>query len=196
MKNRYLYPVIILLVFGCLIAALAGCKGEEKKEKPQLKEVVFYNWKDFTDTSILKDFEKETGIKVILKEYETRDMCIAQLQTNPGLCDVLILDTYNFPYLKNQKLITGFDNEKIPNSKLVHESVKRRLADEDIYQPPYLTGTNGVIINTNFVPADTDSWTVFGDSKYKNTIMLLDDLREALVPIFCMSGLSINENNP
>ena len=26
--------------------------------------------------------------------------------------------------------------------------------------------------------------------------MLLDDLREALVPILCMSGLSINENNP
>lgn len=196
MKNRYLYPIIILLVFGCLIATLFGCKGKENEEKPQPREVVFYNWKDFTDTSILRDFEQETGIKVILKEYETRDMCIAQLQTNPDLCDVLILDTFNIPYLKNQKLITEFDSEKIPNSTLVEESVRRRLADEDIFQPPYVTGTNGMIINTNFVPADTDSWTVFGDSQYKNRIILLDDLRETSVPLLCMSGLSINENSP
>lgn len=196
MNNRYFNHVIQFLFFFCLFATLAGCSDQSNEEKLQPREVVFYNWKDFTDTSILKDFEKESGIKVILKEYETRDMCIAELQTNPGLCDVLILDTYNFQFLKNQKLIQEFDNEKIPNLKLVGENVKRRLADEDIYQPPYVTGTNGVVINTDFVPADTDSWTVFGNSKYKNKIMLLDDLREALVPLLCMSGLSINENNP
>lgn len=187
-----IYGILCAIFF---IMTIAGCTSEQNEQKPPPRDVVFYNWKDFTDKSILRDFEKETGIAVTLKEYETRDMCIAQLQTNPGLCDVLILDTYNISYLKNQKLITEFNNEKLPNARNVDENVKRRLANENIYQPPYLTGTNGIIINTRYVPADTNSWTVFGNKKYKNKIMLLDDLRETLVPILCMSGLSINETD-
>lgn len=175
---------------------ITACTDRGKESPPSAREVVFYNWKDFTDLSILKDFEKETGIRVVLKEYETRDMCIAQLQTTPELCDVLILDTYNFPYLKKQRLIKDFDHTKIPNLKLVKDEVKQRLAREGIFQPPYVTGTNGVMIDTRHVPADVDSWTIFGDSRYKGRIVILDDLREALVPLLCMSGLSINENRP
>lgn len=185
-----------MIFLGLFPMVLSACSDTKTETSPPPQEVVFYNWKDFTDRSILKDFEKETGIHVVLKEYETRDMCIAQLQTNPGLCDVLILDTYNIPYLKNQKLIKDFDNDKIPNISLVNDDVKQRLAKEGISLPPYVTGTNGMMINTDHVPADTDSWTVFGDSRYKDKIILLDDLREALVPILCMSGLSINENSP
>jgi spermidine/putrescine transport system substrate-binding protein len=197
MKQGYLHNIVKLSVFlGILSLGLSACTGPEKETPPPVHEVVFYNWKDFTDLSILKDFEKETGIRVILKEYDTRDMCIAQLQTNPELCDVLILDTYNFPYLKNQKLIREFDPDKIPNWRQVDDDVRQRLAREGIFQPPYVTGTNGVMINTRHVPPDTNSWTVFGDKRYKDRIVLLDDLREALVPILCMSGLSINENRP
>jgi spermidine/putrescine transport system substrate-binding protein len=115
MKSRYLNDIILFLFVLCLFTVLCACNDKINEEKSQPGEVIFYNWKDFTDTSILKDFKEETGVKVILKEYETRDMCIAQLQTNPELCDVLILDTYNFPFLKNQKLIKEFDNKKIPN---------------------------------------------------------------------------------
>ncbi len=194
--GRYLFLIIPFLFLPCLVSGLAGCQGKVEDEKPQLNEVVFYNWKDFTDISILKDFEKETGIKVVLKEYETRDMCIAELQTNPELCDVLILDTYNIPYLKNQKLIKEFDSNKIPNSKFVDLSVKNYLAKDQIHMPPYVTGANGFMINTKYVPANTDSWNVFGDSKYSNKIILLDDLREALAAVLGMSDFSINEMDP
>ena len=195
-SDRYLHQTIVFMLLLFFVVAFSGCSEKPSEEKLQNTEVVFYNWKDFTDLSILDDFQKETGIKVVLKEYETRDMCIAQLQTNPELCDVLILDTYNIPYLKKQKLVREFDSTKIPNLKYVNENVKLRLAAEDVYMPPYVTGANGFMINTNYVPAETNSWQVFGESKYKNKIMLLDDLREAVSVVLGMTNLSINEKDP
>ena len=189
------YYIISLLIIISILSVFPSCKGEREIEKSELKELVFYNWKDFTDLSILEDFEKETGIKVILKEYETRDMCIAQLQTNPGLCDVLILDTTNIAYCESQKLIKKFDLEKIPNSKLIHENTKSRLTGNLKGKLPYVIGTNGIMINTKYVPASTDSWNVFWNRKYKNKIMLLDDMREAMATVLFKSGLSANESD-
>jgi len=110
MKNKK--NTIILLIISLTFTLLFGCKDKKINDQSKIKELVFYNWKDFTNKSILKDFEKETGIKIILKEYETRDMCIAQLQRNPGLCDVLILDTTNIAYCENQKLIKKFGSSR------------------------------------------------------------------------------------
>jgi len=196
MNKECMFKTTALLVILSIASAFFSCKGKDGNEKTVPKELVFYNWKDFTDLSILKDFEKETGIKVILKEYETRDMCIAQLQTNPGLCDVLILDTTNIAYCEKQKLIKKFDLSKIPNSKLIDGKTKSRLTGELKDKIPYVIGTNGIMINTKYVPAASDSWNIFWDKKYKNRVMLLDDMREAIASVLFKSGLSANESNP
>jgi spermidine/putrescine transport system substrate-binding protein len=188
--------IIIFSIILCHIFVLSNCKREKNVEKKELKELVFYNWKNFTDKSILKDFEKETGIKVVLKEYETRDMCIAQLQTNPGLCDVLILDTTNITYFKRQKLIKEFNLSKIPNSKYFNNYIKSRLTGNLKNQLPYMTGVNGIAINTKYVPANSDSWNIFWQKKYKNRVVLLDDMREAIASVLFKSHLSANENDP
>lgn len=192
-QDRFLHHVLSLIMLIFILLCVLGCKKNEAADSSGSNKIVFYNWKDVTDYSILDDFQNETGIEVVLKEYETRDMCIAQLQTTPDLCDVLVLDTYNIPHLQQQKLIREFDSGKVPNLKFVNKNVKMRLADEGIRMPPYITGVNGFMINTKYVPEETDSWTVFQDKKYKNKIMLLDDFREAVSVALLISGLSINE---
>ncbi|MFY9123567.1 MAG: spermidine/putrescine ABC transporter substrate-binding protein, partial [Limnochordia bacterium] len=47
-----------------LSAVLTGCT----RDKPT---IYVYNWGDYIDESILEEFEKETGIKVVYDTYAT-----------------------------------------------------------------------------------------------------------------------------
>lgn len=43
-----------------------------------------FNWSDYIDPSVLEDFTRETGIKVIYDTYDTADALEARLISNPG----------------------------------------------------------------------------------------------------------------
>lgn len=161
------------------------------------KEIVFYNWKDYTDQSVLDDFQKQFGIKVMLKEYETKDMMLSEVQSYPGEFDVInAVDAV--PLLIQFRLIEELDLSRIPNSKFIKEQFRNLPFDpEGKYSlPAYLWGTAGLLINTNFVPADTDSWAILWDEKYKGKIALMDDCREAMAAVLKYSGFSVNATDP
>ena len=78
MKKSSIYFLLIavsIALFSC------GKKAADKntRKPPASKEVVLYNWKEYTSLDTLKEFEKESGIKVILKEFDTQDEQLANL---------------------------------------------------------------------------------------------------------------------
>lgn len=179
-----------VLLFFCLSQICGYAQGK--------KEVVYYNWKDYTDNTVLEDFEKKTGIKVILKEYETREEMISEVQSNPGEYDVINASDSSVSSLIQYRLVAELDLTKIPNRKFIKEHFRHLPYDpEGKYSlAGSLWGSVGLVINTNFVPADTDSWSVFLDEKYKNKIALLDDYRDALGGLLKISNFSANSTDP
>ena len=55
-----------LLLTGIALATIAGISGASAQEKT----VRVYNWSDYIDESILEDFTKETGIKVVYDVFD------------------------------------------------------------------------------------------------------------------------------
>lgn len=156
-------------------------------------EIVFYNWKDYTNKSILEDFEKEFGIKVVLKEYDTEDVMLPEVQSAPEKYDVIVTSGAAVFPLREYRLLAELDLAKIPNAKFVKKGFKNPSCDpEGKYTMPYLFGTTGLVINTNFVPADVDSWAILWDKKYKGKIALLDDCRETMAAALKYSHFSLN----
>jgi spermidine/putrescine transport system substrate-binding protein len=184
--------IFISAMLLCLIIVAAAYVFLMKKnnavslaDKANNRQVILYNWEEYTDPSILSDFEKETGIKVILKEYTSESECIAELQSDAGQYDVVITSARGMEKLKLTKC---FDLTKIPNIKNVlpaYGGFENAI--------PYLYGTTGLAINTDFVPADTDSWSVLWDKKYKGKVTLLESPPEVIGAICFYTGIPLSK---
>lgn len=178
---------IILLIAWSLITHFSQQKPSGTKEV-----VILYNWAEYTDESILADFEKQTGIKVILKEFDTSEEELAKIQTNPGAYDIVSTAGVNTDFMKKVKLLQPLDLSKVPNIANVPDDHRNKLD----YTIPYLCGTTGLVINTKFVPPDTDSLSILWDSKYNGKIVLLDEPRDVMAVVLKYSGFSANSTDP
>jgi len=192
-----------ILCFLLILIFLTGCfpfkDSGNTENTTEDNTLALYNWKEYTDLSVLKDFEKETGIKIILYEYETTPMMVGDVRANPGKYDVIIMEGYIVPSMKDLKLIEKLDLNKIQNYK----NVKKELIEKPIYDhqgkysvPHLWGGTKGLVYNDKFVKEHIDSWKVLWDKKYRNKIALMDEPRNLLIPLLKISGYSLNTKEP
>lgn len=188
---------VICLVICSLF--FAGCMEQNKDDgsEAENKEVFLYNWAEYTDQSILDDFENETGIRVVLREYLETDQAISEIISNPQDFDVIIATIPVMLELKNSFLLSELDQQEIPNAALVLDQFKSQVYDPyDLYSIPYLWGTAGYAINIAESPYVSDSWDVFWDTNFSGKIYLMDHVRSALLPIQKHVGVSANTIDP
>jgi spermidine/putrescine transport system substrate-binding protein len=180
---RSLYTSSALLAAGGAAMLALGCS--RPPEKPPLpRDVVLYNWEDYTDRPSLAEFEKKTGFHVVLKEFGTTDEELAQLQTNPGAYDVFVSDCENTPLLRDTRLVSPLDMSAIPNAALVDPSIRRGGA----YSLPFQGAVTGIAIDTAAVPDAEVNWSILLDPRYREKIALLDDMREVTDTMLIMAG--------
>lgn len=173
---------------------LFSCKRDEAqkqviKQKPS-KEVILYNWKEYTCLETLKEFETETGIKVILKEFETINEQIASIQSNPQLCDLTVFDSH---MAKNQftamKLIKKLNTSKL-NNMPSYLNEFQEFIDVGI---PYSFGMTGYAIDTRKVKKEFKNYEFLFNPEYKGKIALLDDPVDFFLTLLVASGKNINQ---
>jgi len=132
------------------------------------KVVNVYNWSDYIDNSILTDFTKETGIKVVYDVFDSNDLLETKLLAGGSGYDVVVPTG---PFLARQITAGVFqklDKSKLPNLKYMWPEVMQRLAKYDPgneYAVNYMWGTTGIGYNVAKVKAalgdiPIDSWDV------------------------------------
>jgi putrescine transport system substrate-binding protein len=158
MKNRYL----------SLAVALAASAMMGGTAFAQEKQVHVYNWSDYIDESILADFTKETGIKVVYDVFDSNDILETKLLAGGSGYDVVVPTA---PFLARQiqaGVFQKLDKSKIPNLSNLWPEISARLAKYDPgneYAVNYMWGTTGIGYNVDKVKkalGDTplDSWDV------------------------------------
>ncbi len=187
-----LFIVISIVFTGCLVP------GGKIEPAPGIKTLALYNWKEYTDMSAIKDFEKETGIKIELYEYETPPMMMGHARANPGKYDVFIMEGYIVPSMEKLKLIEKLDLNNIPNYKNIKKEFKEKplYNHQGIYSVPHLWGSKGLVYNTIYVKENIDSWKVLWNKKYNGKIALIDDPRDTMTALLKVSGYSLNSKDP
>jgi putrescine transport system substrate-binding protein len=132
------------------------------------KVVNVYNWSDYIDNSILTDFTKETGIKVVYDVFDSNDLLETKLLAGSSGYDVVVPTA---PFLARQiqaGVFQKLDKSKLPNLKNMWPEVMGRLAKYDPdnqYAVNYMWGTTGIGYNVDKVKAalgdvPIDSWDV------------------------------------
>ena len=114
------------------------------------KEVRVYNWSDYIDEEVLKDFEKETGIKVIYDVFDSNELLETKLLAGGSGYDVVVPTG---PFLSRQITAGVFqklDKSKLPNLKNTWPLINERTALYDPgneYSINYMWGTTGIGYN-------------------------------------------------
>ena len=116
----------------------------------QEKVVNVYNWSDYVDPQVLKDFEAETGVKVRYDVYDSNDTLEAKLLAGKSGYDVVVPTQYYMARQLQAKLLRPLDKTKIPNLSKLDPAQMERLAKYDVgnqHAAIYLWGTSGIGLN-------------------------------------------------
>lgn len=121
----------------------------------QDKVVNVFNWSDYIDDSILADFTKETGIKVVYDVYDSNEILETKLLAGGSGYDVVVPTAVPFMVRQIQAgVYQKLDKSKLPNLGNEWDVVTNRIAKYDPnneYSVNYMWGTTGIGYNTRKV---------------------------------------------
>ncbi len=186
---------------GLVMAAALPAMAQEKV-------VNIYNWSDYIDDSILRDFTKETGIKVVYDVYDSNEILETKLLAGGSGYDLVVPSGEFLGRQIPAGVFLKLDKEKLPNLKNMWDDISERASVYDPgneYSVNYMWGTTGIGYNKakvkEILGTDTiDSWDVLFDpeksAKFKDCgIYLLDSASEMLRPALNYLGLDPNSPN-
>lgn len=162
------------------------------------KVLYVYNWSEYMPDSVLKNFTKETGIKVKYSTYDSNEAMYAKIKTiGSSSYDVIVPSTYYVNKMSKENLLVKLDKSKLPNYKNLDKKLLSRPFDpNNDYSIPYVWGSTGISYNANLVSEKIDSWKNLWSPEYKNSILLNDDMREVFGIALKILGYSSNSTNP
>ena len=162
-------------------------------------KLVVYNWAEYIPDGILADFEKETGIKVEYSTYENNEVMYSKLKIQKGKgYDIVVPSTYLVSKMRDEGLLQKVDKTKLSNFKnLMPDLLNKPYDPNNDYSVPYLWGSTGIGVNSEEIdPSTVSKWADLWDTKWKNKLLLVDDVREAFGMALQKNGHSVNTKNP
>lgn len=129
----------------------------------------FYNWSDYIDPTVLKDFEKETGIKVNYDLMNSNEILEAKLFVGNSGYDIVAPSIHVLKRLADAKLLMPLNKAALPNLSHLDKNKMEKISEIDInntYGIPYMELSTGIAYNVEKVQAimgkdfKVDSWSV------------------------------------
>ena len=192
MKKRI---VSMLLIFAlCLGLAACGGKGEEKENNSKVLKV--YSLGDYFDPALIDEFEKETGIKVILDNFDTNEEMYPVISKGTVKYDVICASDYMIERLIKKKLLAKLDYANLPNFENIDQrymQIASKFDKNNEYAVPHTWGVLGVMYNTKKVrEGEIKSWNDLLKKKYDQQIVMPDSVRDNFAIALKARGYSIN----
>lgn len=164
-----------------------------------------YNWSDYIDSSILDDFTKETGIKVVYDVFDNNETLETKLLAGGTGYDVVVPSGDFLQRQIQAGVFQKLDKSKLPNLSNMWDVISERTATYDPgneYAIDYMWGTTGIGYNVQKMKEITGSdapptWeTIFNPAnaeKFKGCgIYMLDAPKEVLAAALNYLGLDPN----
>lgn len=209
MRTRY--QILSLLLIGAFVVITAsGCIQKiDSTNENQLavngvgitggdsgKQVVYvYNWGEYMDPEILKDFEEETGIKVVYDEFETNEIMYPKVAAGAAQYDLICPSDYMISKMIQKDLLQPINFDHVPNLKNidpVYLDQSKGFDPDNRYSVPYCWGTVGILYNKTMVEEPVDSWAILWDETYRDNILMQDSVRDAFMVAERLLGYDIN----
>jgi putrescine transport system substrate-binding protein len=175
----------------------------------QEKVVNVYNWSDYIDESIIQDFTKETGIKVVYDVFDSNEILETKLLAGGTGYDIVVPTGSFLARQIEAGVFQKLDKSKLPNLSNMWDVVSQRTAKYDPgneYSINYMWGTVGIGYNTKKVQEalgieKIDSWdVVFDPEKLAKLadcgVYVLDSPTDIFPTVFKFLGIDPETTSP
>ena len=210
MKKRYrkiLLVVCLLLVLSMAAGMLTGCgsTGEEESSVDMSQAgggntITVLNYGEYIDTSVLKDFEEETGIKVLYEEATTPEEMYSKYTASTIPYDLICSSDYMIERLMKEDFLQPLDKSLIPNMENMDDAVRGMSYDpQNDWSIPYFWGSVGLVYNhENVDPAviEREGWEILRNTDYAGHVYIYDSERDSFMMAFKALGYSMNTEDP
>ncbi len=216
------------LLAASIAALLVACGGSPPADKPaepaqpaatpaagaaldtdEEKVVNVYNWSDYIDTSVIEDFQKETGIKVNYDVFDSNEVLETKLLAGNTGYDIVVPSASFLERQIKAGVFQKLDRARLPNLRNLDTEITQRVALHDPgneHSVNYLWGTSGVGYNEAKIKermpdAPVDSFAMFYDPKVVSKfadcgVTLLDAPSEILGTVLIYLGKDANSEKP
>ena len=178
-----------------VLAGLCGLAGLTSTHAAEPKVLNIYNWSDYIADDTIKNFEKETGIKVNYDNYDNNEVLHAKLVAGKTGYDIVVPGAHFAKMQIEGGLLQKLDRSKLTNWGNLDKGLLEQLAKVDPgneHLVDWLWGYIAVGINTTKVkaalgdlPMPDNAWSLVFDPKYASKlkscgISFLDSASEVL----------------
>lgn len=195
MKGILRIAIIILAVAAILL--FVNTKLNEGGGSGGKNSITVYNWGEYIDPDLLKQFEQETGIKVIYETFDSNEGMMGKVEQGGTAYDISMPSEYMIEMMAEKDLLLPIDYNKIPNVKNIDPYFLDLPFDPDnTYSLPYFWGTLGIAFNPTLLDGQTfESWDNLWDPSLRQQIVLVDSARESIGMSLNSLGYSLNSTN-
>ncbi|WJY28879.1 ABC transporter substrate-binding protein [Sporosarcina trichiuri] len=157
-----------------------------------------YNWGEYIDPDLIKQFEQETGMNVIYETFDSNEGMMGKIEQGGTSYDITVPSEYMVEMMREKDLLIPLDYSKIPNFKNIDPYFTDLPFDPDNkYSIPYFWGTLGIAYNPSLLDGQTfESWDNLWDPSLKQEAVLVDSAREVIGMGLNSLGYSLNSTNP
>lgn len=190
------------LVLSAAVMAVATASNAQERV------VNVYNWSDYIDESVLTDFTKETGIKVVYDVFDSNEILETKLLAGGTGYDVVVPSGTFLARQIQAGVFQPLDMSKLPNSKNLWAEIQQRTEAYDPgqkYSINYMWGTTGIGYNVKAaqerIGGAVTSWDVVFDpeklAKFKDCgVHILDAPAEIIPAALNYMGKDPDSKNP
>ncbi|SFC96556.1 spermidine/putrescine transport system substrate-binding protein [Bacillus sp. OV322] len=195
MKQLSRVFLVIAIISAVLLYAVSRLNSSQGYSGA--KTLTVYNWGDYIDSSLIKKFEKQTGIKVIYETFDSNEAMMTKIQQGGTAYDIAVPSEYMIDKMRKENLLLPLDHSKLPNLK----NIDKRFMDlpfdpKNKYSIPYFWGTVGVVYNPKMLGnKKITSWDDLWDKDLRNQILLADSAREVIGMGLNSLNYSLNDTN-
>lgn len=182
--------VIILLLFsGNQLLNAATPQSKDPKTK-----LVMFNWGDYIDPELIKEFEEETGYRVIYETFDSNEAMEAKLKQGGTQYDITVPSEFMVEKLAKEKLLLPLDHSKIKGmTSLSSYLLDGEFDPKNRYSIPYFWGSFGILYNSKEIDGSKiNSWEDLWNPEFKNQLILSDGARETFGIALQTLGYSSN----
>src|SRR5471032_2954198 len=161
---------------GMLLGAVLMVAGLATATAQEEKVLNIYNWSDYIAEDTVKNFEKETGIKVRYDLFDNNEILNSKLVAGKSGYDIVVPTAQWAKLQIDGKLLRKLDKSKLSNLGNMDPAIQAKLAGIDPnneYLVDWLWGYTTVGINVNKVkaalggmPMPDNAWDLIFNPKY------------------------------
>ena len=180
-----------VLTMFIIIILCTGCNDNDENVLNVL------NWSSYIPDEVIRDFEKQRGIKVNYSTYSSNEELLAKISSvKDGTYDLIFPSDYMVEIMKSKGMLEVIDKTKLSNYDNLNYNFLQLSYDEgNDYSIPFLAASTVISINTLKIKDEITSYNDLLNPKYKNDIVLIDDQRIIIGMALLSLGYDMNTTN-